>query len=80
MKTSNMEVPPRSALKRTGRIVSKLSSKYLEVGKFALYVLGKLWFRGRFRLEYECWELGSGLRCVFTLCVMQLGPEDLVIS
>ena len=35
-------LPPRSALKRTGRIVSKLSSKYLELGKFALYVFRKV--------------------------------------
>ena len=35
---SNMEVPPRSALKRTGRIVQKLSSKYFEPGKFAFYI------------------------------------------
>ena len=31
-------LPPRSALKRTGRIVQKLSSKYFEPGKFAFYV------------------------------------------
>ena len=33
-----MEVLPRSALKRTGRIVQKLSSKYFKPGKFAFYV------------------------------------------
>ena len=42
MNISNMEVPLRSALKRTGRVVQKLSSKYVVLGKFALYVFRKV--------------------------------------